>query len=312
MQERSDLLHRVALASISVAISLIVLKFIAWLMSGSVSILASLVDSMSDACASLLNLSALLYALKPADEDHPFGHGKAESIGALAQGMFILGSSLFLLFNAIERLMHPIEMQHAGLNIVVILISLLFTAALVIYQRYVLNKTNSETVTADHLHYLSDIASNLAVLAAIMFSALGWQRADSLFALGIALWMIYAAWLILRQALNTLMDRSLPQEDLNKMEQALLAQDEIMGVHDLVARQVGDELFVQYHLEFDDDAPLATVHAQAIAAKSRLLQLYPTAQIISHFDPHALAETERHAQLIPPNAMPQNPIPPGK
>lgn len=290
IEQRDKLLRKAGLASITVAVFLIVIKVLAWLMSGSVSMLASLIDSSADACASSLNLLALFYALKPADENHPLGHGKAESLSALAQGMFILASSVFLLFNAAERILHPQPAHYAGLNIVVILVSLAATLLLVLYQRRVLRQTRSEAISADHLHYLSDVAANIAVLLAIVLAALGLPRMDGIIAFAIGAWMLYSACMVLKQALDTLMDKVIDREERLQMERCIRETPGILGVHRLIARRVGNTVFAEYHLEFPDDISLIEAHRHAQEAKDNLLKLFPELRIISHFDPQSLVK----------------------
>ena len=167
MSSRAQLLKLATYSSVSVALLLIVIKALVWFMSGSVSILASLIDSMMDAGASVLNLLAVRLALQPADHEHRFGHGKAEGIAALFQAAFIMGSALFLLLNAIDRIRHPSELHITPVVFAVMLASLVITIALVAFQQWILKQVHSSAVAADRLHYLTDILSNIAVLIAL-------------------------------------------------------------------------------------------------------------------------------------------------
>jgi cation diffusion facilitator family transporter len=192
-----------------VALLLIIIKAVVWFMSGSVSILASLIDSMMDAGASVLNLLAVRLALQPADHEHRFGHGKAEGIAALFQAAFIMGSALFLLLNAIDRIRHPSELHITPVVFAVMLASLVITIALVAFQQWILKQVHSSAVAADRLHYLTDILSNIAVLIALGVSLYGWHQADAIIGIGLALWIGWSAIGIGREALNMLMDKSL-------------------------------------------------------------------------------------------------------
>ena len=167
MPSRAHLLKLATYSSVCVAILLIVIKAVVWFMSGSVSILASLVDSLMDAGASVLNLLAVRLALQPADHEHRFGHGKAEGIAALFQAAFIMGSALFLMLNAIDRIRHPSELHITPVVFAVMLASLVITIALVAFQQWILKQVHSSAVAADRLHYLTDILSNIAVLIAL-------------------------------------------------------------------------------------------------------------------------------------------------
>ncbi len=169
-QSYGRLVSRAAIAATAMASALLLIKIFAWWYTGSVSILAALVDSLVDIAASLTNLLVVRYSLQPADEEHTFGHGKAESLAALAQSMFISGSALFLFLTGIQHLVRPEPLQAAGVGVVVTLIALVSTLALVTFQRWVVRKTQSQAVRADMLHYQSDVMMNGAILVALGLS----------------------------------------------------------------------------------------------------------------------------------------------
>ena len=184
----STLLKRATYASVAVALILIVIKVIAYFMTNSVSLLSSLVDSSLDMVASIINLFAVRYSLVPADEKHRFGHGKAEPLAGLGQAAFISGSLLFLCIEAVHRILHPVSIQQGMIGILVMVISMLITAALIAYQRYVIRKTQSLAITADSIHYLNDFAINFGVIIALICTInFGWQSADPIIAIIIAL-----------------------------------------------------------------------------------------------------------------------------
>ena len=237
--KRETLLPLATYASVATAILLVGLKTWAWLASGSVSLLASLVDSLTDSLASIVNLFAVRLALRPADDNHPFGHGKAESLSALAQSAFIGGSAVFLLLNAVERLLHPQPLQQTTLGIAVMLVSLLLTLALVLFQRWVLRRAQSQAVSADSLHYVTDFASTIVVLVALLLAAWGWPRADAVLALLLGGWIFWSAAKIAIEAVNTLMDKALPPADIARIEAAALAVPGVLGIHDLRTRLSG-------------------------------------------------------------------------
>ncbi|HRL01714.1 MAG TPA: cation diffusion facilitator family transporter, partial [Vitreoscilla sp.] len=233
MSSRARLLKLATYSSVCVAILLIVIKAVVWFMSGSVSILASLVDSLMDAGASVLNLLAVRLALQPADHEHRFGHGKAEGIAALFQAAFIMGSALFLMLNAIDRIRHPSELHITPVVFAVMLASLLITIALVAFQQWILKQVHSSAVAADRLHYLTDILSNIAVLIALGVSLYGWHQTDAIIGIGLALWIGWSAIGIGREALNMLMDKALPDTDLAAINSAVLQTKGVLGMHDL-------------------------------------------------------------------------------
>lgn len=184
-QSYGRLVSRAAVAATAMASVLLLIKIVAWWYTGSVSILAALVDSLVDIAASLTNLLVVRYSLQPADDEHTFGHGKAESLAALAQSMFISGSALFLFLTGLQHLVNPQPMNQPGIGMLVTVIALVSTLVLVTFQRWVVRKTRSQAVRADMLHYQSDVMMNGAILIALALSWYGWHRADALFALGI-------------------------------------------------------------------------------------------------------------------------------
>ncbi|MDO5638842.1 MAG: cation diffusion facilitator family transporter [Neisseria sp.] len=282
---RARLLKLATYTSVSTALLLVGLKTWAWFASGSVSILASLVDSLTDSCASLINLFAVHWALKPADENHQFGHGKAEGLSALAQSAFIGGSSVFLVLNAVERLFKPEPVLQTDLGIVVMVVSMLLTLALVLFQRWVLKQAKSQSVSADSLHYVTDFLSNGVVLAALLLTAYGWQQADPILAILVALWIFKSAWHIAVEAVNTLMDKAVPPDVLAKIEAAALAVNGVRGIHRLQTRTVGTQYFIQMHVDLSDKLNIVEAHDIAETVTERVQNLFEQAEVIVHQDP---------------------------
>ena len=291
MPSRAHLLKLATYSSVCVAILLIVIKAVVWFMSGSVSILASLVDSLMDAGASVLNLLAVRLALQPADHEHRFGHGKAEGIAALFQAAFIMGSALFLLLNAIDRIRHPSELHITPVVFAVMLASLVITIALVAFQQWILKQAHSSAVAADRLHYLTDILSNIAVLIALGVSLYGWHQADAIIGIGLALWIGWSAIGIGREALNMLMDKALPDTDLAAINSAVLQTKGVLGMHDLRTRLSGETRIIQCHIEVQDNLPLLQAHDIAVAAEHNIAALFEDSEIIIHLDPLSVVNT---------------------
>ena len=207
------LVKSAALAATVLASTLLLIKIVAWYRTGSVSLLAALVDSLVDIAASLTNLLVVRYSLQPADEEHTFGHGKAESLAALAQSMFISGSALFLFLTGFQHLYSPETLRDPGIGIAVTIVALVSTLLLVTYQRWVVRKTRSQAVRADMLHYQSDVMMNGAILIALALSWYGFHRADALFALGIGVYILYSALRMGNEAVQSLLDRALPDNE---------------------------------------------------------------------------------------------------
>ncbi|MGL4206710.1 MAG: cation diffusion facilitator family transporter, partial [Aeromonadaceae bacterium] len=203
----SRLVTMAGLASTATAGVLILAKLSAWLLTGSSSMLASLTDSLMDISASIINLLAIRYALVPADDDHSFGHGKAESLASLAQAAFITGSAVVLVMNGFSRMVTPEPMRHLDLGLWVTLGALALTALLVLFQSYVVKYTGSQAIKADRLHYQSDLLLNAGVLLALALSWYGWLWADGLCAILLGLYILRSALQIGYEAVQTLLDR---------------------------------------------------------------------------------------------------------
>ena len=283
--DRAGLLKLASVASVLTAGFLIVAKLVAWSMTGSVSLLASLVDSVMDSIASLINLFAIRYSLQPADEDHRFGHGKAEPLAGLAQAAFIAGSAVFLVFHAIDRLRFTHTLEQVGVGVGVMVLAIVMTLGLLAIQRYVIKKTDSTAIRADSLHYLTDLLTNVSVLLALYLSTLGWTWADPVFAIAVAVYIFYSAIQIGHEAFQQLMDRQLPDDILEKIQATAMSHPEVTGTHEMRTRQAGHTRFVQLHLELDENLSLKRAHAIADEVEAEILMFLPGAEILIHQDP---------------------------
>lgn len=290
--EAGRLMRLATYASVSVAVTLIAAKLFAWQVSGSVSLLATLVDSVLDALASLLNLFAVHHALSPADEEHRFGHGKAEALAGLGQAAFIAASALYLFAEAIQRILAPEPIEAVGAGLGVMLLSIALTLLLLGFQRHVIARTDSTAIRADSLHYRTDLLVNLSVLLALVLSVWGWPGFDGIFALGIAFYILYSAWQIVMHAFDHLMDRELPEEDRARVQARVLQHPKVRGMHDLRTRRSGTAIFMQLHVELDDDLTLLQAHDISDQVEESLMQDWPGAEIIIHFDPLSVIDRE--------------------
>ncbi|ELQ6107397.1 CDF family cation-efflux transporter FieF [Cronobacter turicensis] len=291
------LVSRAALAATLVATLLLIIKIFAWWYTGSVSILAALVDSLVDIAASLTNLFVVRYSLQPADEEHTFGHGKAESLAALAQSMFISGSALFLFLTGIQHLIQPEPMRAPLVGIVVTMAALVTTLMLVTFQRWVVRKTRSQAVRADMLHYQSDVMMNTAILVALALAWYGLHRADALFALGIGVWILYSALRMGYEAVQSLLDRALPDDERQAIVDIIAAWPGVRGAHDLRTRQSGPTRFIQLHLEMEDNLPLVQAHLIAEQVEQAILFRFPGSDVIIHQDPCSVVPRFQQGQF---------------
>jgi ferrous-iron efflux pump FieF len=289
-EQRERLLRRATAASAALAIALAAGKAAAWSLTGSVALLASLVDSALDAGASLITAFAVRYSLKPPDAEHRFGHGKSEALAGLAQATLIGASATFLIVHAIRRFADPRPLSSIPVGIGMMLASIAATSALVLYQRHVLRATGSNAIRADALHYVSDLATNVATLAALWLASRGMTRLDPIFAVAIALSTLYGAAHIARDTLRVLMDRELPPEIQERIRNIALAHDEVKGVHDLRTRMSGPTMLIQLHLEMDGGLQLSDAHRISDEVERAILAAYPGSDVVIHEDPAGIVE----------------------
>ncbi|QFQ75999.1 CDF family cation-efflux transporter FieF [Vibrio harveyi] len=284
-QQYARLVTMAAWTATIVATLLLIVKVITWWVTGSVSLLASLIDSMLDIAASVVNLIVVRYSLQPADREHTFGHGKAESLAALAQAMFISGSAVFLILNGVERFFRPHELNAPELGVYVSLFAMVVTFGLVMFQKHVVRVTGSQAIAADSLHYQTDLYMNGAIMVALGLSYFGVTQADAVFAMGIGIFILYSAFKMVSEAIQTLLDRKLPDEELEQIRQECLKVEGVLGVHQLRTRMSGPTRFIQLHLELDDNLRLIEAHHIADKVEDNLLELFPEADVLIHQDP---------------------------
>ena len=289
--EHGRLLNAATFAAVGTATLLVAVKAAAWFMTGSVSVLSTLIDSILDVMASLINLFAVRHALVPADAEHRFGHGKAEPIAGLGQAAFIIGSGAYLIFEAASRFAKPQAVAHGTIGIAVMIFAIVATFALVKFQRYVIRRTGSVAISADSLHYVGDVLINGGVIAALVLGELlGWEWIDPLFGAGIAVYLMYTAWRIALQSLNLLMDRELPDAARARIMQIATAHPDVTAAHDLRTRSSGTHNFIQLHLEMDGSMSLTRAHQISDEVETRIREAFPNSEVIIHEDPDDITE----------------------
>jgi len=268
---------------------MIATKAWAWLASGSASMLGSLTDSLMDITATFMSFLVLSYALRPADDDHRFGHGKAEALAGLGQAAFIAGSGCLLAFHGIERLINPVELKHSLLGVWVSIFAIVCTLVIVFVQNKVVKHTESIAIKADSVHYKGDLILNAAVLLAILLAYYGVLYADPLFAIGVAGYLLYNSWDIATQSADHLMDKELPDEEKQRIFEIAHAHADVHGVHDIRTRQGGKVKFIQLHLELDDNLALIRAHKVADEVERLLTDQFESeVDILIHLDPLSL------------------------
>lgn len=284
-KQQARLMRIAAMSSVAVAIVLVLVKAIVWWFSGSVSLLAGLTDSFLDSLASLINLIAITIALRPADHDHRFGHGKAEALAGLAQALFITISAVFVSWEGIKRFINPVALENTHWGIAVMVFSLFVTIGLVSFQRYVIKQTGSTAITADSLHYKSDILLNISILCALGLSYYGWQRSDGFFGALIGFYILWSAVSVGKEAIEILMDKELPEEVTEQMLEVARSVPEVINVHDLKTRKSGTQWFIQLHVELPAMMSLDDAHQHCLQVRKVLQARWPASDVIIHADP---------------------------
>ncbi|WP_019027128.1 cation diffusion facilitator family transporter [Colwellia piezophila] len=279
-----------AISSTSTALVLVVIKLYAWLATDSSAMLASTTDSILDLFASIMSIVILRFALAPADKEHSFGHGKAESLAGLVQASFVLGSAILLIFSGVSRLLNPQPIVQGEIAIWVTLISIALTLVLVVFQRYVIKRTGSIIISGDALHYQSDLFLNLGVLAAIILSQGIWLHADGVFTILVALYLVFGAGQIMVQSVSQLMDSELSDDELAKIKNIVLTHGKAKGMHELRTRQSGAKRFIQFHLELSDDLSLLEAHSIGDEIEFEMCQALAPCEVFIHHDPSSVVQ----------------------
>lgn len=296
---RATLLKRWAVVvSFSAAVILVTVKFFAFLVTDSVSLLSSLMDSSFDAIASLVTMLGIIHAASPADEEHRFGHGKIEALAALGQAIFVFGSSVFLVFEAFSRFIQPHQIKEPFIGAGVMMFSTAVTAIVVAVQYYVIRKTSSVAIRADHLHYKGDLLMNISVFIAILLAYYSrWPYFDPLFALIIALVLLWGVKSITREAFDVLLDKELPVEERGHIIETVMKHPLAKAVHDLRTRSTGERVFIEFHLELDGGMTLNRAHDVTEEIEKTLYDRFPKSEVLIHQEPAGIQD-HRHDDIV--------------
>lgn len=295
-----SLTTKAAIASVCMALFLLALKIFAAAETGSVALLGSLADTAFDVLASLLTLFSVRYAARPADDDHRFGHGKAEALSALMQVMLIVVSASLIGWRAVVRLGSGETTSHPEYGIGVSVISIVATLGLLAYQRQVVRKTGSVAIHADHVHYQSDLLLNVAVIAAIALEVFGGLRgADPVFGIGIAFWLLFGASQSAKMALAQLLDREWPVEKRDRFLAVANRHPEMSTIHDVRTRSSGMHDFVQFHVWFDPNKTLGEVHRVMDEVEAELEREFPGVEVLIHPEPDNHTHGHHHEHEKP-------------
>ena len=279
-------------ASLGLATLLALLKLVAAVKTGSLAVLSSLIDSMADIVASAITFVSVQISQLPPDHGHRYGHGKAESLSALAQATLVAGTAVFVLIDAARRLGNPEPVRSTTLGIAVMAFAIVATLLLVVFQNHVINQTGSQAIRADSLHYRADLLTNLSIIASLVLThRLGWLWLDPLMGATIALYLAWNAYRIGQDAVHVLMDHELPPTTRQRIKDIVLAHPEVQGLHDLRTREAGGTQFIELHVEIDGTMSIGDAHDVTDAIEAELFAAFPAAEVILHQEPAGLEDT---------------------
>ena len=291
-QKNTDPLVRSAsIASLLVASTLIALKYYGWVATNSISLLGSLADSLIDFLASVFVFIAISYSLLPADAKHRFGYDKSEGLAAFIQSLLIGISGIYVCFEAITRLLNPSQINQPNIAIWIILVSIALTIALIVYQKYVVKKSQSMAIESDQYHYLTDTFINLSVLFSIVIT--GWTRftfIDAVVGLLISGVVLYTAFILLKKSFKILLDQEIQSSHRDQIRKIALQHPQVLGFHDLRTRDTGRKYIIQFHLELDPKMSLLESHRITDEVTDNILDVYPNSELIIHTDPLGIDE----------------------
>jgi ferrous-iron efflux pump FieF len=283
------LMRRTAWAAVAVAAILIVLKTIAYIVTDSIAMMASLADSALDIFASSINLIAIRSALTPADAEHRFGHGKAEPLAGLVQAAFLFGSVAFLVIESASRLVAPHKIEQGAVALGVMAVSIGLTVALVAFQQFTVRRTKSLAIGADRMHYAGDLLTNIGVVVGVVLSTqFGLLEADPIIGIVVAAVLAFSAWHVFVQSYNQLMDRELPDADRAMIKTIVMRHPEVRNLHDLRTRAAGVHTFIQFHIELDPTISITRAHEISDAVEREVCAEFPNSEVIIHQDPAGL------------------------
>lgn len=286
-KEAEKLLRRATTASVSVAIILIGLKTWGYMQSGSVALFGTLLDSVMDTLSSIIIFAAVRFSMVPADDDHRFGHGKAEAIAGLLQAFVIGLTSLLLFYEVFDKFINPKAIVKVELSIGVIIASIILTIILVIYQRYVTKRTGSVAIEADGMHYTGDILLNFGVgISLVLGGYFNMIYADPFFGAVAGLYLLYSAAQVFTSSSDVLMDKEMDESERVRIENIIHSHDEVISIHEFRTRRSGLNIFIQFHMELEENISLYDAHVISDRVENKIMETYPNAEILIHADPY--------------------------
>lgn len=300
-EQKNKLKKSATAASLTLSISLCLLKTFGAFYTGSLAVLSSMIDSLTDVFASAVTVVAVRFSSQPESYYFRYGYGKAESISALIQSAFIAGSGIFIMYDGLSRLVNPRPIEQTTAGIIIMVIALISTLLLISYQRYVTRMTESQAISADSAHYMVDVMTNISIIVSLLvvkYFNLSWF--DSLTAILISAYLLYNAYKIAKEAVKTLMDAELDDEIRRQIRKIVMECPFSKGMHDLRTRDLGGRYMFEFHLELDGELSLAAAHDMTDLVEDNLLDAFPNSVIIIHEDPVGIKEDRLDNKLKKP------------
>lgn len=287
----SSSLSKWAWLSVGAAVLTIGLKLGAYLITGSVGLLSDALESVVNLVAAIIAVVALRIAARPADRSHPFGHGKVEYFSAGVEGLMIVVAAALIIWSAVNRLIHPEELEELGVGLAITLVATLINLAVGVILLRVGRAHRSMTLVADGKHLLTDVWTSAGVIVGVGLVALtGWLPLDSLVAIAVGLNILWTGWRLMHQSTQGLMDHAMSEADEAIVVETLTAiraeyPEDVVRFHAIQTREAGQERFVSLHVLVPGDWSVATGYDVLEAVESRLCDALPGATVHTHLEP---------------------------
>lgn len=287
MEEKIQQVSSALKLSILTGVILALVKFSTGLLTHSMAVTASALDSVMDIAVSIVNLIAAREAAKPPDEEHAYGHGKIESLAGLFQSTFIGASGLYIIFESFKRLLFGSYLKSVPAGIVVMIFSILLSGILTRRLAEAMKKSGSMILATERLHFTTDIFTNGGVVLALLLVSLTkfifW---DLLVSILVALYIFKTSFRILRRSIDELLDRGLPGPSKEEIEGLIRHyHPAIVGLHNFRSRSVGQKLFLDFHIEIRGEDNFQRAHDMTESLIQQIQARYPDADVTVHFDP---------------------------
>ncbi|MGV2432907.1 MAG UNVERIFIED_CONTAM: cation diffusion facilitator family transporter [Rickettsiaceae bacterium] len=297
MSNHSKLLTIAPWYSVITAAIIVVVKLYGWLITDSVSLMASFMDALLDLSTSIINLIALRAALAPPDHNHRFGHNKIEDLAVFGQSIGFFCSGVFTFYNAIKHTVSPFVINNIDIGIYTMVICSVLTIFLIIFQSFTIKRTKSSIIEADRLHYMSDLLTNICVIVSLYFSSI-FVQLDALFGILIACYILHSSYGLFVKATRNLIDEELNDEERKKIVDIISKHKEVIGIHEIKTRRASSKIFIQFHLEMDGEMKLFEAHELSDRIVMKILEVFPEAEVIIHQDPAGFEDDASYREEI--------------